>query len=424
VSIFLRSVEKNTCVNPFCFVFRFGHGTTDMDRLRFFVFRKLLAGCTFKTGLLRVLTLVFRPVVVTVLSFRCLRRFYRPIKKTFGIGKVRFFFSMLWVCLTHHVTPMYYCRHQFYQKESGDYDAYLFGNEASVLLPQLNDDPCSDIVDDKEKFYEICAANGLPIPLIFGVIGTDGTAPEFLHEDIVVKPVRGSKGEGMEIWKYQNERYIGPEENVPDASSLFDVLRSRVCTDGNRLIVQRRLWNHPALVDLSKSALITVRIVTYRDPEGAFRVLNECLILPLEGESGGIRQAVAPILEDTGRLGVAVPYGVIRKELAIHPVYGLPILDVPVPFREESRSLAIRAHSFFPDFFSLGWDIAITGDGPIILETNRVWDAETAQRPNRRPISQTDWISAAVTVVRNKKSVKFAGDRSIDGGTCGSSDGS
>jgi hypothetical protein len=72
----------------------------------------------------------------------------------------------------------------------------------------------------------------------------------------------------------------------------------------------------------------------------------------------------------------------------------------------------------------LGWDIAITGDGPIILETNRVWDAETAQRPNRRPISQTDWISAAVTVVRNKKSVKFAGDRSIDGGTCGSSDGS
>lgn len=407
----LRSAEKNTCVNPLVFATRFGRKKTDMDRLRGFIFKRLLSDCTVKAAVLRIMTLVFRPFVITVLSVRSVRQFYLPVKKAYDIGTTRFFFRMLRVCLIRSVTPTHYCRHQLYLRDSGEAEEYLFGNEAAVLLPQLNDKPTSDRVDDKERFYDICAANGLPIPGIFGVIGTDGVLPELPHEDILVKPVRGSKGIGIEIWKHQDEFYNGPNGESLDADTLCKKLRAQVRENGNRVILQRRLFNHSNLSNLSKNALITARIVTYLDPSGVFRVMNECLILSLEGESGGIRQAVAPIDEQTGRLGSAVPYGVIRKEYPTHPKSGVPILGVPVPFREEATNLALQAHAFFPGFFSLGWDIAITDEGPVILEANKVWDAETAQRPNQHPIARTAFVGAAVATIIKIQSKDKPGDR-------------
>ncbi|MBN1892596.1 MAG: hypothetical protein JW780_07430 [Clostridiales bacterium] len=398
----LRSAEKNTCVNPLIFSARFGRKKTDMDRLRGFIWKRLLSDCSFKAGSLRIMTVLFRPFVVVALSIRCFAKFSRLVSNTYGIGKARFFFRMLGVCLIHSVTPTQYCRHQFFLRDTTDVEAFLFGNEASILLPQLNDDPRSDSVDDKEKFYGICTKNDLPIPEIFGVAGTEGIPPVLPSEDIVVKPIRGSKGSGIEIWQYQNDSFIGPEGASLDASSLFDKLRVRVQKSGNRLIIQRRLFNHSILSDLSKNALITVRIVTYRDSDGVFRVMNENMILSLGFDSGGIRLAVAPINEETGRLGAAVPYGVIRKEFSAHPVTSAPILNVPVPYREEALSLVLRAHASFPDFFSLGWDIAITDDGPVILEANKVWDAETVQRPNLHPIAQTGFAGAAVAAIRKK----------------------
>lgn len=398
----LRSAEKNTCVNPLIFAVRFGRKKTDMDRLRGFVWKRLLSDCSYKVRFLRVMTLLFRPFIVVVLSIRCFAKFSRLVSNAYGIGKAHFFFCMLGVCLIHSVTPIHYCRHQFFLRKPTDVEAFLFGNEASVLLPQLNDEPRSDTVDDKEKFYGICTKNDLPIPEIFGIVGTEGTPTVLPDEDIVVKPIRGSKGSGIEIWKYVNNSFIGPEGDALGSTELIDKIRSNAIMSGNRMIIQRRLFNHSVLSDLSKNALITVRIITYRDPYGVFRVMNENMILSLGFDSDGIRQAVAPINEETGRLGAAVPYGVIRKEFSTHPVTSAPILNVPVPYREEALSLALRAHASFPDFFSLGWDIAITDDGPVILETNKVWDAETVQRPNLYPIAQTGFAGAAVAAIRKK----------------------
>lgn len=59
-----------------------------------------------------------------------------------------------------------------------------------------------------------------------------------------------------------------------------------------------------------------------------------------------------------------------------HPDSGQPLTGIVVPFFRELRELVIGAHSMFPELRSVGWDVAIAVDGPVIVEGNLDWDAE------------------------------------------------
>jgi hypothetical protein len=59
-----------------------------------------------------------------------------------------------------------------------------------------------------------------------------------------------------------------------------------------------------------------------------------------------------------------------------HPDTGAVIRGLEVPFWQEAVALACKAHSqAFTRFAFLGWDLALTADGPVILETNSGWGA-------------------------------------------------
>jgi hypothetical protein len=51
-----------------------------------------------------------------------------------------------------------------------------------------------------------------------------------------------------------------------------------------------------------------------------------------------------------------------------------------IPFWRETLNLVRRAHAeAFPKFVSLGWDIALTAAGPILIETNLSWGVSQHQ---------------------------------------------
>jgi hypothetical protein len=55
---------------------------------------------------------------------------------------------------------------------------------------------------------------------------------------------------------------------------------------------------------------------------------------------------------------------------------GLPIVGILLPFLHASIELVRCAHKVaFVRFAFLGWDIALTHDGPVLLETNSGWGA-------------------------------------------------
>jgi hypothetical protein len=59
-----------------------------------------------------------------------------------------------------------------------------------------------------------------------------------------------------------------------------------------------------------------------------------------------------------------------------HPDTGAPIVSIVLPYWQESIDLVLRAHaSAFSRFAFLGWDIALTKERPLFLETNSGWGA-------------------------------------------------
>jgi hypothetical protein len=71
-----------------------------------------------------------------------------------------------------------------------------------------------------------------------------------------------------------------------------------------------------------------------------------------------------------------------------HPVTGVEVAGRPVPCWDQVVALAQRAHRVASDRVLVGWDIAVTPQGAILLEGNAYPDVHYPQRIYRRPYGE------------------------------------
>ena len=139
--------------------------------------------------------------------------------------------------------------------------------------------------------------------------------------------------------------------------------------------MQPCLDNHDALAPLTNGALASLRIVTGINRAGAAEFIWAMLVLPfgpLESSTSGI---VCRLHPGTGTIMRALNVWT-ERDVTTHPDTGAALTGFVVPFWRESVTLTTHAHAFaFPRFFSLGWDVGLTGIGPVLLETNSGWGA-------------------------------------------------
>ena len=62
--------------------------------------------------------------------------------------------------------------------------------------------------------------------------------------------------------------------------------------------------------------------------------------------------------------------GPSQEMLEQHPVSGAVFSELQIPHWDEVLRITSEAHSMLPKFGVIGWDIAITDDGPLIIESN------------------------------------------------------
>jgi hypothetical protein len=253
-------------------------------------------------------------------------------------------------------------------------------------------------LQDKAEFSAHCRAHGLsvvPEILIAGhgelhwVEGTEGRLPEY---DLFFKPARGRGGTGAEVWRYcGGSTYRRTNGEAASETELLERLRGR----NETYLVQPRLINHPAVVDLSIGTLATVRMLTILD-EGDRPVATHAVFRMAVGDNlvvdnfhaGGIAAAIDM---KSGRLGRATDIG-LRAERGWcerHPDTGGQILDRLLPFWPETVAVAERGHAAFPARVLIGWDIAITGMGPMLVEGNAAPDVDLIQRPYGAPLGNS-----------------------------------
>ncbi|MGE0151180.1 MAG: sugar-transfer associated ATP-grasp domain-containing protein [Reyranellaceae bacterium] len=257
---------------------------------------------------------------------------------------------------------------------------------------------------DKAAFAEACARLGVatpPILLAFedGAVQVRAEAAE-LDRDLFAKLRRGRGTK-----RTSQFRRIGPHLYLDRAGTplsldqIVERLRAQSLERfGDRrasLIVQPRLFNHSSLTDLAEQSLVTIRIVTCRnerdEPEATHGILRILSKIEPAWDTAPDTEFGAAIDIRNGTLGWLTGD---RPETCLqwydrHPVTGAPILGRQVARWSELVDLALRAHAGFPNRILLGWDLALTPDGPVMLEGNSNMDVSFVQRTYREPIGRS-----------------------------------
>ena len=252
----------------------------------------------------------------------------------------------------------------------------------------------SSPLNDKEAFAHFCEERELTaLPVLFsihdGEVRSAGPACSVLPEsDLFVKPVRGRGGGGAERWDYRGGGiYATPDGRSLPGPQLLERLRHM--SRRQPFLVQSRARNHPAIADLSNGALNTFRIISCLDERHEPEIIGAVLKMAVgtnvtvdNVHAGAIAAAVELV---DGRLCEATYAGFDSSKgwIDCHPVTGAPIRGRALPMWGETCALVQRAHSAFNDWFVVGWDVAITADGPCLVEGNCGPDIELIQRPLR-----------------------------------------
>ena len=249
------------------------------------------------------------------------------------------------------------------------------------LLKQRKGTP----LNDKTRFAEFCAANGIrSVPTILRLPG-DNPGQPLPDCDLFVKPIAGRGGRGAERWDYLGRQsFRGPHGEQLSRAALLRRLveRSRHAP----IIVQPRMLPHPDLAAMTAGALPTVRVLTCLNAVGEPEVIGAVLRTSLGKNrtvdnlhAGGIG---ASIDLDSGMLSRATNLGSDARLgwLSFHPDNGAPIEGRILPCWDEVKGRAVAAHRKFSDRVVIGWDIAVLEDGPIIIEGNGNPDLDIIQR--------------------------------------------
>jgi hypothetical protein len=281
--------------------------------------------------------------------------------------------NMYWLALRHSIPPLEYKLYGFIDPtRRALMHEYVYWNDLPALTA-LNRRRRADNrdVQDKARFARICAEHQLPHIETLAVFEqgrqtfpADPFVPgaEFLWS----KALALSGGAGGTRWRSEGDG-IRDDSGRPFSLEAFRGELAKRDT-----IVQRLVANHPAIAGVTNGRLAALRVVTGMNREGRAELITTMLTL-----------AHGPYASAVGAIMCSIEQGCVRKaalrgDFAVerHPDTGAVIPGLEIPFWRECVALACKAHSqAFARFAFLGWDFALTADGPVILETNSGWGA-------------------------------------------------
>ena len=263
--------------------------------------------------------------------------------------------------------------------------------------PTLNNRKWASVIENKLLFNIYYHTLNLPVVDIYGcyepqygltVEGEPLTNPEEFKKlllknrprTIVLKPLGGGKGRNIIVIKdifYKRTEIIfttslGHTLSFPDIIAHLKIENPGFPYRG--YILEARVEQHSELDRINPWTLNTIRALTILKKDNSVHFYYPVLKLGREDSyidnicSGALYAPINPLsgVIDKGRFGDKY-----NNDLySAHPDTFENFAGLRIPYWEELKELCIAAAKNMPFFRSLGWDIAITPDGPLLLEGN------------------------------------------------------
>ncbi len=130
----------------------------------------------------------------------------------------------------------------------------------------------------------------------------------------------------------------------------------------------------------NESSVNTVRFMTTLYPDGSARVIATFIKIGRAGKcvdnAGGGGNVDVCVDVETGEIKYAIQFDGWHKvkEIECHPDSGTQLNGVYIDNWQLIKEEVIKFQQAFPYCKASGWDIAITDEGPVVIEVNDFWD--------------------------------------------------
>lgn len=346
----------------------------------------------------KVLAFISWPFAAIRLSYRHCVLFGKIAKQQSGKGTLRQFASLLYLAWFEFVHPRYYYLfHLFDPSRMQRRGAYLFQRNSGSLFVALNKLASGELINNKIKFADFCLTNSLPAPRTLALFAHGNmeikVASEFwAGKDLVVKPVAGNAGRDV---RFAFAQEIGDYLYADKSVTINELLNKIAAESGEEhLLMQERLFNHPDISPLANEFLASIRIVSFLGQDDAPTLLAAYVGIPHGSISVSNAGVCFPLDLQTGQILPRPILPLMPEQLEL--IKANVVTGRGIPLWPDAKALVLAAHRLLPDYFSLGWDIAITESGPVILETNIGWDTDSLQLFHDLPLGETEFARCAV----------------------------
>lgn len=279
----------------------------------------------------------------------------RQVAKLTGKSVISHYWDCLWCGIKYGCSPSQYIDGEFYRLKSFDREKTLTkgrGYELSRLYNKSKE-VCQNKVAFNGFFRQYVKRDWL-----YAKEASLAEIKDFIenHERVMVKPIDSAKGKGVTEWNKNN-----------DITALC----------GENCLLEEIIVQHPDMCFCNRS-VNTIRIVSILDNIGEVHFIRAIL-------KSGVGDTIVDNVNAGGvEYPINIKYGRIEgggyrggdnssgkySRILVHPGTDRFMLGIKIPFWNEALLMVENAAKMLPNCRYVGWDIAITPNGPEFIEGN------------------------------------------------------
>ena len=232
----------------------------------------------------------------------------------------------------------------FYTKNHKQRDIYVAPGRLVAIWNSLNKAESRCFLDDKVKYLQKFKK----------YINRDYLAMETVeieqyldfcqkYSKIIVKKSNGYGGKGTTVF----------EPGQYTREQLLELYKEYV---ENKCVLEEYIYQTGVLHDLNPNSVNCVRVCTMRRKSGV--EVFQCFSTMGNGDA---------CVDNTYAGGLFAPIDIAWNAFEKHPVSGIQILGLEIPYWKEIKQLALQAADELPDIVYISWDIAVSEDGRLYL---------------------------------------------------------
>lgn len=285
-----------------------------------------------------------------------MKKHIEVIHQNSGKSKAYIVFDMFVNFLTRGSGYTDYFRGNYIQATKTEKDTFVTAKKFYKILEYLNDDDYIVLLNDKLVFDRFFNEYLKRDYLNLRETDAEGLKQFMKGRDIVfAKLTNGECGHGI-------SKIV--VKDVKDYDALYKEL-----VENNQLLVEEAIIQNDDLNEINPNAVNSFRVITLYKDGKVYLVNNALRINQDESNVIGCSNDLYFSLGEDGRIdgNVIDDYGNVYDT---HPLTGKKFKDVKIAGVKEAFDMCKEAHMRIPQVRYIGWDIAFSVKGPVVVEGN------------------------------------------------------